>query len=121
VHRRGALVTAMMAHSGGDGMAWAGGGDGTTRSQGAGTQGANSAGEGVIGEKTGQTVAGGDRVDGLITGEREGTDEQDRVVSGRAGAREKERARLTGGVGRLAGEGREWRASGRTGDGPCGS
>jgi hypothetical protein len=33
----------MMAHSGGDGMARAGSGDGTARSQGAGTQGANSA------------------------------------------------------------------------------
>jgi hypothetical protein len=38
-------ATAMMAHSGGDGMAWAVGGDGTAQSQGAGTQGANSAGE----------------------------------------------------------------------------
>jgi hypothetical protein len=33
VHRRGALETVMMAHSGGDGMAWAGGGDGMARSQ----------------------------------------------------------------------------------------
>jgi hypothetical protein len=33
VHRRGALATAMMAHSGGDGMARAGGGDGMARSQ----------------------------------------------------------------------------------------
>jgi hypothetical protein len=32
-----------MAHSGGDGMARAGSGDGTARSQGTGTQGANSA------------------------------------------------------------------------------
>jgi hypothetical protein len=37
--------------------------------------------------------------------EREGADERDRVVSRRAGAREKERVRLTGGVGRSAGEG----------------
>jgi hypothetical protein len=35
-------AAAMMAHSGGDKMAWAGGGDGTARSQCAGMQGANS-------------------------------------------------------------------------------
>jgi hypothetical protein len=33
VHRRGALATAMMAHSGGDGMAQVDGGDGMARSQ----------------------------------------------------------------------------------------
>jgi hypothetical protein len=32
MHWRGLLATAMMAHSGGDGMARAGGGDGTARS-----------------------------------------------------------------------------------------
>jgi hypothetical protein len=47
-----------------------------------------------------------------ITGERERADEQDRVVSGRAGAREKGRARLTGGAGRSVGEGWAWRAEG---------
>jgi hypothetical protein len=39
------IATAMMAHSGGDGMARAGGGDGTAQAQGTGTQGTNSAGE----------------------------------------------------------------------------
>jgi hypothetical protein len=105
VHRRGALAMVMMVHSGSDGMARAGDGDGTAWSQGVGMQGANSAGEGVNGDETRRTVAGGNRIDGLITGEREGDDERDRVVSGRADAREKERARLTGGVGRSAGEG----------------
>ena len=38
-----------------------------------------------------------------ITGEGEGVDERDRVVSGRAGTRERGWARLTGGVG-LSGE-----------------
>jgi hypothetical protein len=33
VHQRGALAMAMMAQSGGDGMARAGGGDGMARSQ----------------------------------------------------------------------------------------
>jgi hypothetical protein len=32
MHRRGALATAMMTHSGGDGMARASGGDGMARS-----------------------------------------------------------------------------------------
>jgi hypothetical protein len=43
--RGSGLATVMMAHSGGDGMARAGGGDGKAQSQGAVTQGANSAGE----------------------------------------------------------------------------
>jgi hypothetical protein len=51
---------------------------------------------------------------------RERADERDWVVSGRAGAREKGRAWLTGGIGRSAGEGRERRAAGRAGDGPRG-
>jgi hypothetical protein len=46
-------------------------------------------------------------------GEREGADERHRVVSGRAGAREKERVRLTGGVRWSTGEGRAWHAGGR--------
>jgi hypothetical protein len=54
VHRRGALATAMMAHSGGDGMARAGSGDGTTRSQGARTQGTNSAGGRVMARRCGR-------------------------------------------------------------------
>jgi hypothetical protein len=45
--------------------------------------------------------------------ERERVDEQDRVVSGRACAREKGRAWLTGGAGRSVGEGWPWRVGGR--------
>jgi hypothetical protein len=53
--------------------------------------------------------------------ERErGADERDSVVSGRAGAREKERAQLTGGFGRSTGEGWARRAGEHTEDGPRG-
>jgi hypothetical protein len=58
--------------------------------------------------------------DGQSRGEREGANEWDRVVSGREGAREKERVRLTGGAGRSVGEGRAWRVGGRAGDGSRG-
>jgi hypothetical protein len=69
----GDLATvAMMAHSGdgmaqasGDGMAWAG-----ARRQ--GRKAPNLADERVNGEATERAVAGGDRVDSLVTGEREG-------------------------------------------------
>ena len=53
MHRQGALAMAMMAHSGGDGMARAGGGDGMARSQGTGTQGTNSAGGRVMASRCG--------------------------------------------------------------------
>jgi hypothetical protein len=64
MHRRGALTMAMMAHSGGDGMAWAGGGDGMARSQGTGTQGAKPCWWVSNGEETGRAVAGDGRVVG---------------------------------------------------------
>jgi hypothetical protein len=44
MHRRGTLAMAMMAHSGGNGMAQAGGGDGMARSQAWGRKAPNLAG-----------------------------------------------------------------------------
>jgi hypothetical protein len=44
MHWRGTLATAMMVHSGGDGMARAGGGDGMAQSQARGRMAPNLAG-----------------------------------------------------------------------------
>jgi hypothetical protein len=72
------------------------------------------------GEETWQTVAFGNRIDSRSRArerererERERVDEQDRVVSGRACAREKGRAWLTGGAGGSVGVGWPWRVGGR--------
>jgi hypothetical protein len=80
---------------------------------GTGTQGANSAGGRVMARRRGgrwstaiASIADHGR-------ERERADERDWVFSEMAGAREKGRARLTGGVGRSVGEGWSWRAGGR--------
>jgi hypothetical protein len=79
----GELATAaMMAHSG-DGMARAG-----ARRQ--GRKAPNLAGERVNGEATERAAAGGDRVDSLVTGAREGLT---------SGARLPERGRLRGSEG----------------------
>jgi hypothetical protein len=67
------LATAVMMAQSGEGMARAGG-DGMARA-GARRQGRktpNLAGERVNGEATERAVAGGDRVDSLVTGAREG-------------------------------------------------
>jgi hypothetical protein len=69
------------------------------------------------GEETWRTVADDDRVDGQSRA-RERADERDRVVSGRAGARKKGMARLTGGVGWSVGERWAWKVGrvGRAGE-----
>jgi hypothetical protein len=81
-------AAAMMAHSGGNGMArvdrvtgWLGAG-----ARGQGRKAPNLAGERVNGEAMGWAVASGDRVDSLITGMGEAADKRGRVDRGRADA-----------------------------------
>jgi hypothetical protein len=60
----------------------------------------------VNGEATGRAVAGGERTDSLIMGEGEGANKQGPPARERAIARERGRARLTGGVGLTVGAAR---------------
>jgi hypothetical protein len=86
VHWQGALTTAMMAHSGGDGMARAGGGDGMARSQGTGMQGAKPCWWVSSGEEMGRAVAG----DGRIVGRSRA---RERGLTSRIGLSMEERVR----------------------------
>jgi hypothetical protein len=63
---------AMMAHSGGDGMARAGGVKGQLRHSARWRKAPNRASKRVNGEAMERTAAGGDRVDSLVTGARKG-------------------------------------------------
>jgi hypothetical protein len=93
-------ATAMMAHSGGDGMARADGVTGWLRAgaRGQGHKAPNLAGERVNGEAMRRAVAGGDCADSLITGAGEGADKRGQVDRGRTGAG-RGQERLTCGVG----------------------
>jgi hypothetical protein len=62
----------------------------------------NRAGERDNGEAMQWAVAGGERADSLITGEGRVADKRGLLARGRAVARERERARLMGGVGSSA-------------------
>jgi hypothetical protein len=80
-------TTAMMAHSGGDGMARAGGVKGQLGHSARWRKAPNRAGERVNGEAMERATAGVDRVDSLVTGAR-------KVLT--SGARLPERGRLRG-------------------------
>jgi hypothetical protein len=87
----GELATAaMMAHSGGDEIAQAGGVKGQLRHSARWRKAPNRAGERVNGEATERAAAGSDRVDSLVTGTRKGLT---------SGARLPERRRLRGSEG----------------------
>jgi hypothetical protein len=72
----------------------------------------NRAGERDNGEATGRAVAGGERADSLITGEGRVADKLGPLARGRVVVREREQARLMGGVGSSARRG-EWGAGRR--------
>jgi hypothetical protein len=61
-------MTVVMAQNG-NGTARAGGGEGMAQAQCVGVHDANRAGERVNGEEMGRTVAGDERIGGLVTGE----------------------------------------------------
>jgi hypothetical protein len=65
-------TTAMMAHSGGDGMARVGGVKGQLGHSARWRKAPNRASERVNGEAMERVAAGGDRVDSLVTGARKG-------------------------------------------------
>jgi hypothetical protein len=89
--RGGELATAtMMAHSGGDGMARAGGVKGQLEHSARWRKAPNRDGERVNGEAMERAAAGGDRVDSLVTGAKKGLT---------CGARLLERGRLRGSEG----------------------
>jgi hypothetical protein len=80
-------TTAMMPHSGGDGMARAGGVKGQLGHSARWRKAPNRDGKRVNGEAMERAVADGDRVDSLVTGARKGMT---------SGARLPERGRLRG-------------------------
>jgi hypothetical protein len=117
----GELATVLMMAHRSDGTARAGGEvKGRLGHSAQGRMMPNRAGERVNGEATGQTVASGECTDSLVTGEGEKGLTGGARLPERAIARERGRARLTGGAGRSAGEEGARRASGRVGDGPRG-